>query len=151
MRSELDNVQLKDSVKNDYSKGIVRVYPSTIPNAMMRMNEFCPFKIDKPVPPALGTAFAGAGGGKGGKKKTGRLSAEEWNALSDADKAKITKARNDAKSAKEAADNKPSKSKDNDDKYTSGESVASLKKEIAGLKKINKHLKSTEHLSRPDQ
>ncbi len=45
---------------------------------MMRMNEFCPVKIEKPIPPALGTAFVGAGGKKGGNnKKTGRLSAEE--------------------------------------------------------------------------
>ena len=37
-------------------------------------------------------AFAGAGRKKGGnKKKTGRLLAEEWNALSDADKAKLRK------------------------------------------------------------
>ena len=55
---------------------------------MMRMNKFRPVKIKKPVPPALGTAFAGAGGKKGGnKKKTERLLVEEWNALSDANKA----------------------------------------------------------------
>jgi hypothetical protein len=68
MRSESVNDQLKDSVKNDYSKGIVGAYPSTIPNAMMCMNEFRPVKINKPMPPSLGTAFAGSGG-KGGKKK----------------------------------------------------------------------------------
>jgi hypothetical protein len=66
MTSEASNDQLKDSIKNDYSKGILGAYPSTIPNAMMCMNEFCPVKIDKPVPPALGTAFAGAGVKKGG-------------------------------------------------------------------------------------
>ena len=144
MRSESANDQLKDSVKNDYSKGIVGAYPSTIPNAMMRMNEFRPVKIDKPMPPALGTAFAGAGGNKSqGKKKTGRLSAEEWNALSDADKAKLKKEREDAKAAKVAADKKPSKSKDDDDKSTSGESVTSLKKELTALKRVNKSLKKT--------
>jgi hypothetical protein len=105
MRSESAKYQLKDSIKNDYSKGIVGAYPSIIPNAMMRMNEFRPVKIDKPVPPALGTAFAGAGGKKGGdKKKTGRLSAEEWNALSDADKARLKKERKDVKSSNESAD-----------------------------------------------
>ncbi len=46
-------------------------YPSTIPNAMMRMNKFRPVKIEKSVPTALGTAFAGAGDKKGvNKKKT---------------------------------------------------------------------------------
>ena len=121
MRSESANDQLNDSVKNDYSKGIVRAYSLTLPNAMMHMKEFCPVKIDKPVPPALGTAFAGAGG-KGGKKKspTGRLSTEEWNALSETNKPQIKKERNDAKAAKEAADKKPSKSKDDNDKSTSG-------------------------------
>ena len=98
-------------------KGVLGEYPLTIPNAMMRMDKFCPVKIEKPVPPALGTAFAGAGGKKGGdNKKTGRLSAEEWNALSDANKAKLKKERNDAKVAKKADDKKPSKSKDDDDK-----------------------------------
>jgi hypothetical protein len=144
MRSESANDQLKDSVKNYYSKGIVGAYPSTITNAMMRMNDFCPVKIDKPVPPALGTAFAGAGGKKGGgKKKTGRLLAEEWNALSDANKARLKKEREDAKAAKESADKKPSKYKDDDDKSTSGESVASLRKELTALKKVNKSLKKT--------
>jgi len=85
MRSESSNDQLKDSIKNDYSKGILGAYPSTIPNTMMRMNKFKLVKTEKPVPLALGTAFAGAGGKKGAdKKKTGRLSAEEWYALSDA-------------------------------------------------------------------
>ena len=37
MRSELSNDQLKDSIKNDYSKGILGAYPLTIPNAMMRV------------------------------------------------------------------------------------------------------------------
>ena len=119
MRSEAANDQLKDSIKNDYLMGILGAYPPTISNAMMQINEFWPVKIEKPVPPALGTAFAGAGGKKGGdKKKTGRLSTEEWNALSDADKAKLRKERDNVKVAKEAADKKPSKSKDNDDKPT---------------------------------
>jgi hypothetical protein len=97
MRSESSNDQLKDSIKNDYSKGILGVYPSTIPNAMMRMNEFRPIKIEKTVPPAMGTAFAGAGDKKGGDKKksasvgVGLLLAEEWHALSDAEKAKPRK------------------------------------------------------------
>ena len=108
MRSESANDQLKDTVKNDYSKGIAGAHPLTIPNAMMRMNEFRSVKIKKPVPPALGTAFAGARG-KGGKKKspTGRLSTEEWNDLSETDKARVRKERDDAKAAKEAADKKP--------------------------------------------
>ena len=38
MRSEAANDQLKDSIKNNYSKGILVVYPSTIPNVMMYMN-----------------------------------------------------------------------------------------------------------------
>ncbi len=95
MRSESANDQLKDSIKNDYSKGILEAYLSTIPNAMMRMNEFRPIKIKKTVPPAMGTAFAGAGEKKGGNKKkstsggVGRLSSEEWYALSEAEKAKL--------------------------------------------------------------
>jgi hypothetical protein len=94
----------------------------------------------------LGTAFAGAGGKKGGyKKKTGRLLDEEWNALSDADKAKLRKERKDAKEAKEATDKKPSKSKDDNDKSISGESVALLKKELVALKKVNKSLKKTSY------
>ena len=88
--------------------------------------------------------FAGAGGTKGGnKKKTGRLFAEEWNALSDANKVKLRKEREDAKGAREAADKKPSKSKENNDKLTLGGSVASLKKELVALKKVNKSLKKT--------
>ena len=147
MRSEASNDQIKDSIKNDYSKGILGAYPSTIPNSLMSMNEFCPLKIEKPVPPAFGTAFAGAGVKKGGdngdKKKTGRLLAEEWNALSDADKAKLKKERENARGAKQATDKKSSKSKDDDDKSTSGESAASLKKELVALKKVNKSLKKT--------
>ncbi len=46
MRSESANDQLKDSIKNDYSKGILEAYPSTIPAAMMRMSEFRPVKIE---------------------------------------------------------------------------------------------------------
>ena len=100
-------------------------YLSTIPNAMMHMNEFRPIKIEKSVPPALGTAFAGAGDKKGGNKKKmtgvtpGRLSPEEWYALSDAKTAKLRKEREDAKKAKEVGDKKSSKSKDSDDKSTS--------------------------------
>ena len=145
MRSEPANDQLKDSVKNDYSKGITGAYPPTIPSAMMRMNEFRPVKVERPMPPALGTAFVGTGG-KGKKKPGGRLSAEEWNALSDADKAKLKKEREDAKATKESADKKPSKSQskdDDDDKSTSGESVTSLKKELNALKRVNKSLKKT--------
>ena len=92
MGSEGANDQLKDSIKNNHSKRILGVYPPTIPNVMMQMNEFWPVKIEKPVPTALGMAFAGAGGKKGGdKKKTGRLLAKEWNALSNANKVKLRK------------------------------------------------------------
>ncbi len=52
------------------------------------------------------------------KKKTGRLLAEEWFALSDADKAKLRKERENAKVDKHT-DKKPSKSKDSDNKSTS--------------------------------
>ena len=69
MRSKSLNDQLKDSINNDYSKGILGAYPSTIPNAMMRMNEFRQVKNEKSVPPALGTAFAGAGEKNGEDKK----------------------------------------------------------------------------------
>ena len=125
MRSEAANDQLKDSIKNNYSKGIFGAYPSTIPNAMMRMNDFRPVKIDTPVPPALNTAFTGAVGKKGGdKKKMGRLSVEDWNALNDANKVKLRKEREDSKGAKEAAEKKLSKSKDNNDKFISGGSVS---------------------------
>ncbi len=48
----------------------------------------------------------------------GRLSAEEWNAMSDANKAKLMKEHEDAKSAKQGTDKKPLKSKDDDDKST---------------------------------
>jgi hypothetical protein len=120
----------------------VGAYPSTTLIAMMRMNEFRPVKIKKPVHSALGTAFAGAGG-KGGKKKfpTGHLSTEEWNALSETNKARVRKESKDKKAAKEDADKKPSKSKDDDEKSTSGERVASLRKELTALKKVNKLLK----------
>ena len=74
----------------------------------------------------------------------GHLSAEEWYALSDAKKAKLRKERENTKvAAKEATDKKPSKSKDSDDKSSSGESVALLKKEVLALKKVNKSLKKT--------
>ena len=68
---------------------------------------------------------------------------EEWNALRDANKAKLRKEHKYAKVAKEAADKKPSKLKEDDDKLTSGESVASLKKELVALKNVNKSLKKT--------
>jgi hypothetical protein len=149
MRSESANDQLKDSIKNDYLKGILEAYPSTIPNAIMGMNKFRPAKIEKNVPPAMGTAFAGAGEKKGGDKKksalggVGRLSPEKWYALSDAKKAKLREEQEDAKNAKEAKDKKLSKSKDSDDKFTLGESVASLKKQLLALKKVNTSLKKT--------
>ena len=72
--------------------------------------------------------------------------AEEWYALSDADKAKLRKERDNVKVAKEATDKKPSKSKDSNDKSTSGESVASLKKEVLALKKVNNSLKKTAYI-----
>ncbi len=106
---------------------------------MMRMNKFRLVNIKKPVPPALGTAFAGAGDKKGGNKKktAGRLSAEEWYALRDANKAKLRKERENAKVDK-PTDKKPSKSKDSDDKSTLGDSVTSLKKELLALKKFTR-------------
>jgi len=70
------------------------------------------------------------GGDNGNKKKMGHLLAEEWNALSDANKAKLKKERENARGAKQATNKKPSKSKDNNDKSISGESVALLKKEL---------------------
>jgi hypothetical protein len=149
MRSKSANDQIKDSIKNDYSKGILEAYPSTIPNAMMRMNEFRPIKIEKTVPPAMRTAFAGAGEKKGGDKKkstlggVGRLLSEVWYALSEAEKAKLRKEREDAKNAKEAKDKKSLKSKDSNDKSTLGESVASLKKQVLAIKKVNTSLKKT--------
>jgi hypothetical protein len=77
------------------------------------------------------------------KKKTGRLSAEDWNDLSDTNKDKLKKEHKDAKGAKQATNKKPSKSKDRDDKSTSGESVPLLKKKLVALKKVNKSLKKT--------
>jgi hypothetical protein len=77
----------------------------------------------------------------------GRLSPEEWYALSDAEKAKLRKEREDAKKAKDDGDKKSSKksskSKDSNDTSTSGESVASLKKQLLALKKVNTSLKKT--------
>ena len=55
----------------------------------------------------------------------------------------MRKEHEDAKGAKEAADKKPSKSKDNNDKSNTGGSVASFKKELVALKKVNKSLKKT--------
>ncbi len=66
----------------------------------------------------------------------------EWYALSDANKAKLRKERENAKLDK-PTDKKPSKLKDSDEKSTLGESVALLKKELSALKKVNKSLKKT--------
>ena len=75
----------------------------------------------------MGTAFSEAGGKKGGdKKKTGCLLDEEWNALSNADEVKLRKECEDAKEAREAANKKPSKSKDNNEKSTLGGEKAIL-------------------------
>ncbi len=87
---------------------------------------------------------------KGGDKKksalggVGRLSPEEWYALSDTKKAKLRKEREDAKKdGEKKPSNKSSKPKNSNDKSTSGESVASLQKQVTALKKVNSSLKKT--------
>ena len=50
----------------------------------------------------------------------------------------MRKEREEAKGVKEATDKKPLKPKDDNGKSVLGESVASLKKELVSLKKVNK-------------
>ena len=145
-RSDKRHYQLKDDIKNTYSKGNKDAFPSTTSATMQLMQEYCKQQPDKAVVPAQGTAFAGAGG-KGGKKKEGRLANDEWWALSPEERAKIDAKRKAAKeaAAKSADDGKPkSKVKDKKDGNNDDKSVASPQKKLqrseSNLKKVTKCL-----------
>ena len=67
-RSDVKNVQLKYKVKNDHSKGVNDAFPVTVQQAMQLMADYHPVRTVAALPPAQGTAFAGAGGTEGDEK-----------------------------------------------------------------------------------
>jgi hypothetical protein len=144
-RSDKKHDQLKDDIKNTYSKGNKNAFPTTISATMQLMQEYRKLQPDKAAVPAQGTAFAQKGG-KGGKKQMARLTNDEWWALSPEERTKIDEKRKAAKltAAKTAdGDKKPkSKAKDSDD--DDDKSVASLQKKLqkteSSLKKMTKCL-----------
>jgi hypothetical protein len=99
---------------------------------MQLMQEYRKLQPEKAVMPAQGTAFAQAGG-KGGTKKSGRLSNEEWWALTPDERKKIDEKQKAAKLAAEKTadpEKKPKskgKPKDDDD---DDRSITSLQKKL---------------------
>ena len=133
-RSDKKHQELKDDVKNDYAKGNKNAFPPTLSMAMQLMQEYRKLQPDKAVVPAQGTAFAGAGGKGGANKKLGRLSNEEWWALTPEARKKLEEKRKAAKLAAEKTadtDKKArSKGKPKDDDNDDDRSVASLQKRL---------------------
>ena len=100
MRSGKRHLQLQNDIKNDHAKGAENAFPSTIASAMQILNDYKPVVTEAPKQAALGTAFAQ----DGSKKKTkGRLTDQQWNALSPEAKSALIQKRKDEKAAKPAA------------------------------------------------
>jgi len=140
MRSGKRHLQLQNDVKNDHAKGVENSFPANVASAMQIMNDFKPVITESPKAVSLGTAFAQTGNKKAGK---GRLTDEQWNALSPEEKTalvakrKADKAKKDAESGKEK---KSSKKDDDDASVRSTKSMVDLEKSNARLKR---QLKST--------
>ena len=128
-----EHEQLKDSIKNDYSRGDVKAFPTSITTAMQLMADFQKVNPEKGIVAAQGTAFAGAGTIKGGKNKSKRLPNEEWWKLTDAQRDKINEKRKAEREAKEAEEKKKSKSKSKESKDDDDddESIKSLTKKLS--------------------
>ena len=128
-----EHEQLKDSIKNDYSRGDVKAFPTSITTAMQLMADFRKVNPEKGIVAAQGTAFAGAGTIKGGKNKSKRLPNEEWWKLTDAQRDKINEKRKAEREAKEAEEKKKSKSKSKESKDDDDddESIKSLTKKLS--------------------
>jgi hypothetical protein len=136
-RSDKKHEQLKDDIKNKYAQGDKNAFPTSISGIMQLMQDYRKLQPVGAVLPAQGTAFAQAGGkgGKGGDKKLGRLSNEDWWALTPEARAKLDKDRKAAKAAREAAESaKKPKSKASKDKKDADDdddrSIASLQKKL---------------------
>ena len=145
-RSDKKHDQLKDDIKNKYAQGDKNAFPTTISGIMQLMQNYRRLQPEKAGLPAQGTAFAQAGGkvGKGGDKKSpGRLSNEEWWALTPEARTKLDKERKAAKAADGEKKTK-SKSKDKKDNDDDDRSIASLQKKLhrseSNLKNMTKCL-----------
>jgi hypothetical protein len=107
------------------------------------MNEYQPLKVEAPAVTSQGTAFVTDG--KKGKGAYKRLPDDEWNALSNEEKAKFIKA------CKKGGSEKP----DGDDKSISSsksvKSTKSLSKTIKALEKENKKLKKSVALQQHEE
>ena len=117
MRSGKRHVQLQNDIKNDHAKGVENSFPATVAAAMQIMNDFKPVITESQQQVSWGTAFAQ----KSSKKSLkGRLTDEQWNALSPEEKTKLTEKQKAEKAKKDASKNagttaKPKKSSSDDD------------------------------------
>ena len=144
MRSGKRHVQLQNDIKNDHAKGVENSFPPTVAAAMQIMNDFKPVITEAQRQVSLGTAFAQTSSKKSSK---GRLTDEQWNALTPDEKKKLLEKRKAEKAKKDAAaeGGTPAKSKkssadDDDSSVKSTKSMADLEKDNARLKR---QLKST--------
>ena len=145
MRSGKRHLQLQNDIKNDHAKGVENAFPATVAGAMQILNDFKPVVTESTKQVSLGTAFAQDGKSK--KQSKGRLSDEQWNALSPEAKAALVKKRKDDKAAKTASgsgDSKKSSSKkdDDDSSVSSSKTMSDLQKENKMLKRVNKKTKA---------
>ena len=100
MRSGKRHLQLQNDIKNDHAKGVENSFPATVAAAMQIMNDFKPVITEAQRQVSLGTAFAQ----KSTKKRsTGRLTDEQWNALTPDKKKKLLKKRKAEKAKKDAS------------------------------------------------
>ena len=143
MRSGKHILQLQNDIKNDYAKGVENSFPATVAAAMQIMNNFKVVIMEASQQVSLGTAFAQRSSKKQSK---GRLTDEQWNALSPEEKTKLIKKQKAGKVKKAGDSAKPKKSlngKDNDDSsIKSTKSMADLEKDIARLKWQLKSMKA---------
>ena len=140
MRSGKRHLQLQNDIKNDHAKGVEHSFPTTVASAMQIMNDFKPVITESPKAVSLGTAFAQTGNKKAGK---GRLTDEQWNALSPEEKTALVAKRKADKAKKDAGSGngkKSPKKEDDDASVRSTKSMVDLEKDNLRLKR---QLKST--------
>ena len=135
--------QLKKDIANDYSKGNIEAYPNDIHKALTLMNEYQPLKVEAPAVTSQGTAFVTDG--MKGKSTYKRLPDNVWNAMTNEEKAKFTKARRKGGSDKPDGDDKSIVSS------KSVKSTKSLSKTIKALEKENKKLKKSVALQQHEE
>ena len=121
-------------------------FPATVAAAMQIMNDFKPVITEAQRQVSLGTAFTQKSTKKG---STGRLTDEQWNALTPDEKKKLLKKRKADKAKKDAAAEagttaKPKKSlgDDDDSSLNSTKSMADLEKDNTRLKRQLKPTKA---------